>query len=308
MFHRIRTTKAWTICLQLAALAALVCAVGCGAETNGSTAANDVGGVGDGSGLADGAAADDVAVADDVEGSDGAAATDVGVTDVLSDGEADDVALADGQADGALEDAADAAELDTLADSAADAADVDTAPAAFAVALTAPYAGQTFALGDPIAAKVHVSGSAAQIATSALIWSLADSDGGNVTSVAGAPAIPGADGNASASLSGLAAGVRSLTVKVDAGGTDVASASAAIVVCPAKGAVLNVAGEAPQEAMLAAGSPVVIKASVDGVVGPGAELEVVSDFDGVLGKVAIAPTAGVATTDVQLTITPLTNG
>ena len=197
---------------------------------------------------------------------------------------------------------------DANADTSADVPlDVPTPPP-FDLKITAPYAGQVVAAGEVAEAKVHVVGSATQLAATQLAWTLADSDGGNANAIAGAPVTVDESGDASAKLEGLQVGVRTLTVNAEAGGGDAAQASTAVVVCPTAGAIVTIDGEPPQQAMLAGGKPVVVKASVDGVVGPGATLEVVSDFDGVLGSAALAPVGGVNSTEVEITVTPTSAG
>ncbi len=244
-------------------------------------------------------AADTGATADTATATDGDALADDTTTaeDVASDGVVADTSSADTSS-------ADTSSADT---SSPDTSTADTGPAPYKVVLTAPNLGQTYAADAVISASALVTGPAAAVAGTGLAWTLADADGSNPQPINGAAAVPEANGQASAPISPLI-GVRRVTVLAKAPGGLQATADAAVVVCPAQVALLEVAGQLPAEAMLAAGKPAEVVASVVGVVGPGASLEVVSDFDGAIGSAAIVPVAGGGSVEVKISATPVSKG
>ncbi|MCB9739902.1 MAG: hypothetical protein H6747_11580 [Deltaproteobacteria bacterium] len=273
--------------------------LGCGQAATGSTAT----GTPDAAGLSDAS----VAGSGDVSGGNGGDTTSAGDASeqdvAVSFGDASDPGDSDPDGGGSSGDTAGGG--DTAASPDSDAADV--APPPYTLQISAPYGGQLLQAGATVEAAVKLQGPADAIATSALIWSLEDADGGNVTALTSAPAVVDGSGKASTTLT-PAIGVRRLKVVAKAAGGLSATATRELVVCPAVATILQVDGVPAAEAMLAAGEAVVVKATVDGVVGPGATLELRSDLDGAIGSTVVNPTAGIGSTEVSLTVTPSSAG
>ena len=287
-------------------------AASCGQPSAGSGgAAVPAGDAGDGA-QSDGAAAD------------GALADGAANDGALVDGAANDGALADGSAEDAADDAFPVDATGEVVDGAptldggpdglgpdADA-DADAGPPPYVLAITAPWAGQTFAAAPSgvtqVAAAIKLVTTPALQTTTQLQWTVAQADGSQPVVQTTAPTVPGADGTAQATLQ-VPVGLRRLRVVASAGaGAVEAAAEATLVVCPAVVQLVSVGGETPAQAMLVAGGQVVVNALVEGVSGPGASLELVSDFDGVLAKVAIVPTGSATPSAITLKATPLSKG
>ncbi len=307
--------------VALVALVALVAiAAACGEPTtSGDDALTPAGSDAADSAVADGTVTDG-AVADgtpaDSADADGAL-TDGAETTAQNDG-----AGVDGEGDADPADGiADAAPADAMADTGAadgaagaDATPADAGPPPYVLAITAPWAGQTFAAtpggATPVAAAVKLATTPTLQAASTLSWTLALADGSQPVPQTTAPTALDTDGKAQTTLQGPI-GLRKLRVVASAGtGADAVEAAAevTVVVCPAVVQWVSVGGESPAQAMLVAGGKVEVKALVEGVSGPGASLELVSDFDGVLDKVAIVPTGTATPTAVVFKATPLTKG
>ena len=221
-------------------------------------------------------------------------------TSFISDG--DGTAGSDGVGgDGAMDVGGDAA-TDDIADIAQ-----DTANLTYSIALNKPYSGQTFAAGTPVEVQAIVQGPPAAIASTALVWSLADADGTNVAALNGGDAVLGSGGVAKLTWQLPKIGVHLVDVTAKASGGIEVTATATVVVCPLGLKVVSVDGETAANAMLAAGKAIELVAEVSGVEGPGAELEVVSDFDGVLAAVAIVG-GGAGPQQLKIQVTPKTNG